>query len=487
MKKKILILALLSAMILAGCGNNSDELPSFSEKITSNEEKTQETNESNKKTEENGDDYSVQTTEIKGWVNGLYENTTAQPIAYNVRTEKNVTVKQGIEHLTQEEINVAKDGYTLVNNDNYSFGPSTWETYKEKYETGFYEFPTPYNEGMWNAFSNIVVETDAWRLAIVTPEVWIFTNKTEEDVEVFIEPFVYNNACSSNLFRSRFICYEGATYDYGTSLVYYTPLDENSTLLGCDYKVGECINHGVDTVTFTLKERVDKDSWFHSAETICNITVSTNDTGPDYTLEDFSNAFAQSFTDAEATLSKEEVHTLMNNEYCSFDIERYSAQYPDNDNPVGFDTFLFKNKTDRELLIGFALYPEKDGELLSKLGEENNSTSIEFNLKKDDYSDCLMLAPNSISFYNTTQEYCYLPLDVKMSFMWLDGIYNDTNNGSADYKDAFDKLGAECPFVIEIYDAETKELLSQEKYYNTDTFFKPEMQYNFSVWNLLQA
>lgn len=481
-------------MILAGCGNNSDELPSFSEEITNNEEIIKETEKNSEEVEENNDNSTSQApevTEINGWLNGLYENTTAQPIAYNVRTEKNVTVKQGVEHLTQKEINVAKDGYTVVNNvfneDNCSFGPSTWETYKTKCETGFYEFPTPYNEGMWNALSNIVIETDDWRLAIVTPEVWIFTNKTEESVDVFVEPFVYNNACSSKANGIQFRYNQGVTYDYGTSLVYYTPLIYDGKLLGCNYKVGETVNHGIDTVTFSIKERVDDESWFNLAAPVCDITASTSDTGPDYTLKDFSDALAKTFADENIPFASEETHTLMDNEYCSFNIERYSAQHPDNDTSVGYDAFLFENKTDRELLIGFALYPEKDGKLLTELGEENNSTSIEFNLKKDGYSDCLVLAPNSISFYNTIQEYCYLPLDVKMSFMWLDGIYNDTNNGSADYKNTFDKLGVECPFVIEIYDAETKELLSQEKYYNTNTFFKPEMQYNFSVWNLLQA
>lgn len=486
MKNKFLILTLLSAMLLTGCENSSNNLPSFSGEITKNEEVTKEKD--SVETKENDDDSTVQTEEkkeIKGWINGLYENTTAQPLKYNLRSEKNVIVKQGIENLTQEEIDVAKNGDTvLFRGEDYSFGPSTWETYKGKCETGFYEFPTPYNEGMWNALSNIVIETDNWRLAIVTPEVWVFTRKTEEDINVLVEPFVYNNACSSRLHDLLF------NSNDGTPFVYYTPLFFNGTLLGCEYNVGEAINHGIDTVTFSVKECGDDTTKLMPTIPICDITASTNDTGPDYTLEDFSKALTKTFTDDGAAFTSNEIHTLVDNEYCSFNIERYSAQYADSDNNFDVDTFLFENKTDRELLIGFALYPEKNGELLTELGDGNNSSSvefIEFNIKEEECSQLLTLAPNSISFYDIVQQYSYLPIEVMVDLKQLEGIYEDTNSGSADYKKALDKLGAKCPFVIEIYDAETKELLSQERYYNTDTFFKPEMYYYFSIWYLMQA
>lgn len=482
MKNKFMVLFLLSAMLLTGCENSSNNLPSFSGETTKNEEVTNEKDSEETKGNDDSDVQEEEKKEIKGWLNGLYENTTAQPITYNVHSKEAVIVKQGIENLTQEEIDTAKNGSTvLFRGEDYSFGPSTWETYKEKCETGFYEFPTPYNEGMWNALSNIVIETDNWRLAVVTPEVWIFTRKTEEDISVLVDPFVYNNACSSRLHDLLF------SSNDGTPFVYYTPLLFNGTLLGCEYNVGEAINHGIDTVTFSVKECGDDTSKLIQTVPICDITASTNDTGSDYTLKDFSETLTKAFVDDGAAFTSEEIHTLVDNEYCSFNIERYSAQYSDSDNNFDVDTFLFENKTDRELLIGFTLYPEKNGELLTELGEGNNSSSIELNLKGEEYSELLTLAPNSISFYDVVQQYSYLPINVISGLKWLDGIYEDTDNGSADYKKAFDKLDVKCPFVIEIYDAETKELLSQERYYNTDAFFKPEMYYYFNIWYLLQA
>lgn len=143
----------------------------------------------------------------------LYEQTIPQPITYKAYEGTTVSVKQGEEYLNDREIIYKDCGLSEVRYD-ATFGTYTtvstsmaWDKYKQnvwsqdaqkEYGIGCY-----INEGLWKALSNVIIETENWRITFVTPMEVLTTSKVEdENYMILIDNIVLNNEVTLSRFGS---------------------------------------------------------------------------------------------------------------------------------------------------------------------------------------------------------------------------------------------------------------------------------------------
>lgn len=211
----------------------------------------------------------------------LYIQTMPNPISYEILNDSDISINQGKEFLNESEMLFSTDGipYTYESTSfgkrQYILKEEDWETYNRHVSNEIKKYNGDkdgcyFNKGLWDAMSDIVIETDKWRLTIINPSDILATSKDGKNHYIVFDNLkLDDNMPMGAVIRHDTIVIHGTpAYDYDfietPSFTDHTGLYRvNMNKPIAYYETSTDYSHGCNAIEFTIQE-IPQKAYDHS-------------------------------------------------------------------------------------------------------------------------------------------------------------------------------------------------------------------------------